>query len=120
MKKLTKLFLLVVVCVSAATVDAAPRGASVKVINQSSWDIYSLYLSPTDNEEWGPDQLGEQAIASGTTFTLHSIRCGNYDIKIVDEDGDECIVADVDLCNDRSMWKITNKDLLACQSESEN
>jgi hypothetical protein len=92
----------------------------VKVINKSSWDVYNLYLSPTRSDKWGPDQLGEAAIASGTSFTLHSIRCGNYDIKIVDEDGDECIVEDVNLCNDRSEWRLTDDALLECQSESQD
>ena len=59
-------------------------------------------------------------IESGTNFTLHSIRCNDYDIKIVDEDGDECVVENVNLCNDRSYWKITDKALLACEEEQED
>ena len=122
MKKLAKLFLVVLVCLSAFTLDAAPRrrGASVKVINQSRWDIHHLYLSPTRSDDWGPDQLGDDTIDAGTSFTLHSIRCNRYDIKVVDEDGDECVIENVSLCNDNSYWKLTNKALLACEEESED
>jgi hypothetical protein len=123
MKKTAMLLLVVLVCLSAITVNAAPprrRGASVKVINQSRWDIHHLYLSPTRSDDWGPDQLGDDTIDAGTTFTLHSIRCNRYDIKVVDEDGDECVVENVSLCNDNSFWKLTNKALLACEEESED
>ena len=44
-----------------------------------------------------------------------AIEKGDDDIKVVDEDGDECIIEAVDLCRDNSYWKITDKDLLECE-----
>ena len=99
----------------ALSLPAFAEKATVKVINQSKWEIHHLFLSSSSDEEWGPDQLGEDVLAKGDSVTLHSIPCDEYDIKVVDEDGDECVIEKVDLCSDQSYWKITDKDLLECE-----
>jgi hypothetical protein len=33
---------------------------------------------------------------------------------VVDEDGDECILAAVELCFDDAIWEITDSELLSC------
>lgn len=99
----------------AAAVPAFAKKATVKVINQSKWEIHHLYLSATSDNAWGEDQLGEDVLAKGDSLTLTGIPCDSYDIKVVDEDGDECIIEEVDLCRDASYWKITDKDLLECE-----
>jgi len=104
---------------------AAPSQAryyddSVIVIeNQSDWEIHQLYLSSTQDEEWGADQLGDEVIESGDSYQLHQIPCDDYDVKLVDEDGDVCVVDDVSLCGDDHSWVIDNDDLLSCQAETE-
>ena len=103
----------VVLCALAA--PAFSRKATVKVINQSKWEIHHLYLSSTDEQEWGPDQLGEEVLGKGDSFTITDIPCDTYDVQVVDEDGDECVIEQVDLCKDNSYWKITDKDLLECE-----
>jgi hypothetical protein len=103
----------------AAAASAAPTDASVEIVNRSAWDIHNLYLSSVDDEEWGPDQLGDDVIASGARYTLTDIPCDAYDVRIVDEDGDECIVAAVALCAGKDAWVIDDSDLLACQAETE-
>ncbi len=97
-----------------ATPTLAAKKATVKVINQSDWSINHLFLSPADEESWGPDWLGEDVMEKGDSMKLTGISCGDYDIRVVDEDGDECIIAAVELCGDDSEWKITNKELLSC------
>lgn len=89
--------------------------ATVKVINQSKWEIHHLYLSSSDDDEWGEDQLGEDVLGKGDSITLTNIPCDTYDIQVVDEDGDECVIEQVELCGDHSYWKITDKDLLECE-----
>ena len=108
--------LLAVTCLFAAPAFAADTDAQVTINNNSSWDIHQLYISSVDTQEWGPDQLGEDAIASGNSYTLHSIPCDAYDVKIVDEDGDECVVAAVALCADKDDWTIEDEALLECQN----
>ena len=99
----------------ALSVPAFAEKATVKVINQSKWEIHHLSLSPASEEEWGPDQLEDEILTKGDQITLTSIPCDEYDIKVVDEDGDECVIEAVSLCRDKSYWKITDKDLLECE-----
>ena len=113
MKKLSTLFLALVLCSLATPAFAAK--ATVKVINQSKWEIHHIFLSASAEDEWGPDQLDDEILTKGDSLTLTGIDCDLYDIKVVDEDGDECIIEEVDLCNDESYWKITDKDLLECE-----
>jgi len=110
MKKLTAA---IIVC--ALAVPAFAGKATVKVINQSKWEIHHLYLSSSSEEEWGPDQLEDEILTKGDSVTITDIPCDEYDIKVVDEDGDECIIEAVDMCRDASYWKITDKDLLECE-----
>lgn len=113
MKKLTTLALATLLLCAAA--PAFAKGATVKVINQSKWEIHHIYLSPANDDDWGPDQLEDSILAKGESLTLHSIPCDDYDIKVTDEDGDECVIEAVSLCKDNSYWKITDKDLLKCE-----
>ena len=105
----------------ACAVVAAPAFAEyeskVEISNKSQWSIHHLYLSSVDTNEWGPDQLGDEVIESGGgKFTLTDVPCDAYDVKLVDEDGDECVVNAVPLCVDDNRWVITDEPLLACQN----
>ena len=101
----------------ASSAQAGKYDSVVTVRNDSLWEIHQLYLSSVDEEEWGPDQLGEQIIdAQGGSFKLSGVPCDSYDVRLVDEDGDECVVREVELCAGNETWKITDEDLLACQA----
>ncbi len=89
--------------------------ASVTLANRSSWDIYQLYLSASNNRRWGPDQLGSEVLESGYTFTMSGLACGNYDLRLVDEDDDVCEVHGIYLCGAEGETSLTDKDLLDCQ-----
>lgn len=97
----------------------AASNSKVIVVNKSSWAIHEMYFSPTDETEWGEDQLGAQTIETGDQFTLTGIPCDKWDVKVVDEDGDECVVEKVGLCEDADRWVINDSDLLGCQAASE-
>jgi hypothetical protein len=97
------------------TAQASKFDASVNIVNQSAWDIHQLYLSPVDEGAWGNDQLGDHVIESGGSYLLHSIPCDSYDVRIVDEDGDACVIGGVDMCANNDAWVITDDDLLTCQ-----
>ena len=98
---------------------ATAKNATVTVANQSEWVIAQFFLAPTETDEWGPDQLGEDVIGKGGSFKLTDIPCNTYDVRLVDEDEDECIVEAVDICGGKGTWTITSKDLIACQAETE-
>ena len=108
--------LLALSCLFAAPVFASDTDAQVNIVNNSSWDIHKLFISSVDTQEWGQDQLGDDAIASGNSYTLTGIPCDAYDVKIVDEDGDECVVNAVALCAGEADWTIEDDALLECQN----
>lgn len=120
MTKLNRLSMLasLLLAVTATPALADKDDSKVVIVNKSSWAIHEMYLSPTKSTDWGPDQLGKQTIQNGDKFTLSGVPCGKWDVKVVDEDGDECIVEDVSLCADTDKWVINDKDLLACQAKS--
>ncbi len=97
---------------------SASAGSQIQIHNQSSWTINELYLSPTSVEEWGPDQLGENVVEPGQYVDFSSVPCGDYDIRLVDEDGDVCIVRDVRLCDDAA-YTLDDDDLLDCEANTD-
>jgi hypothetical protein len=103
---------------AAAPALAEKADSKIVVVNKSKWAIHELYFSPANETEWGEDQLGKKTINTGEQFTLTGVPCGKWDVKVVDEDGDECVVEDVGLCDVTDKWVIDDKSLLACQAKS--
>ena len=94
---------------------AAPAWAlSLVMENQSVWEIHELYFAPANQESWGPDQLGNEVIKNGGSFTLSNIPANNYDVRIVDEGGDACVIEDVDF-NASEHFVVTDTILARCQ-----
>lgn len=62
--------------------------ASVRVVNNSGYTIYYLYISPSSSGTWGPDQHGSSVISSGYSFTVNNIPAGTYDLRAVNSLGD--------------------------------
>lgn len=89
--------------------------AKFVISNESNWDIHRLYVSSSDASEWGEDQLEDDILQSGQTLTLSGVACDDYDVKMVDEDGDVCELRNVNMCGGEE-WTITNETLLNCIS----
>jgi hypothetical protein len=106
---------LAVGAVLAAAFTVSGAASNVTVYNQTKWVLAHFYLSPVDEAEWGPDQLGDEVIGTGESFELRNIPCDSYDVRLVDEDGDECIVAEVDICGGDEGWVIDSDALLECE-----
>lgn len=108
---------LAVVCLTGLPGTAwAGKKTTVKVVNKSDWEIHQFFLSSSEEDEWGPDQLGEDVIGTDESFELRNIPCDTYDVMLIDEAEDECIVEEVDICGEAESWVITNKLLLGCQA----
>ena len=110
------LTLVLAIALPLAAPARSKRAADVKITNRTEWEIHELYLSSTDEKNWGPDQLGDDVIGKDESFVLADIPCDDYDVKIVDEEGDECVVAAVDICGKDEQWTITSGDLLKCEA----
>jgi hypothetical protein len=86
----------------------------VEVRNLSNWVIIEFYMSPSDDPEWGEDLLGYDVLETGDSLTLSNISCDYWDLMFIDEDEDECVLEEVDLCGDDATWDITDDELLDC------
>lgn len=87
---------------------------SLTVENESDYDIHHFYLAPAHKTKWGKDWLGKEVLSPGETLTITGLDCTEYDIKVIDEEGDSCIVEDVDFCQEDLSWNITNRELARC------
>ena len=114
MKTLATALVLALACGTASAATS-----TVSITNESSWVITEMYLSAVDVQEWGVDQLGEHVIEPNSSYKLSDVPCDVYDVRLVDEDADVCVVGGVKLCGSDSAWKIGDDDLLDCQAETE-
>jgi hypothetical protein len=85
--------------------DAQGSRYGLTVHNRSAYTIYRLYVSRSDENNWGPDQLGRRVIAPGASFTLNNILPGEYDLKVVDQDGDTVVRRGINVFNDKT-WTL--------------
>ncbi len=63
-------------------------GASIEITNRSGVDVWYIFISPSDAEDWGDDWLGGDLISDGQTHTISNIPEGEYDLKAADRDGE--------------------------------
>jgi hypothetical protein len=103
----------VLACMPLLSKAHAPATA-ITITNNSSREIRHVYLSPTNQDNWGPDQLNNSVIAPGGSFTLANVSCGSSDIKVIAEDQNGCFVSNVVLCTDNATWTITNEATPDC------
>lgn len=97
-------------CMSATALDAQ----TLTIRNRSLWDIYHIYISDADRSNWGADKLGTyDVLESGESIRFSFYGSGYYDLKVIDEDGDECILWDVYIRGDK-VWTITDESHLDC------
>jgi hypothetical protein len=95
----------------------APATTSITVVNNSSREIRHLYLSPTNQDNWGPDQLSGSMIGSGGgSYTLSNVSCGQTNIKVITEDQNGCFLYQIVSCGQSSTWTITNDATPDCGS----
>lgn len=71
------------------------------LVNKTGLIINELYVSPSDDDEWGEDVLGRDVLKNNErvdiSFSRKEKAC-KWDLKIVDEDDDPIVWEDIDLC----------------------
>jgi hypothetical protein len=103
-------------CLGSLLLTAAPAAAqtrSFQVVNQTRYRIDHIYVSPTDYSRWGYDRLGDDVLRPGYQLTI-SLIPDFYDVKLVDQDGDSCVVKNVDF-RDGDRWTLTDGLLVVCE-----
>ena len=97
--------LIVALCLAvivAGSVALLARGnQDFVLVNKTGLTIEELYISPANDNEWGEDVLGVDVLKTGQKVTIkfsHKETECMWDLKIVDEDGDDIVWQDINLC----------------------
>lgn len=103
-----------VVCalVVAGIVGVGAQMQNFSVLNKTGFTITALYVSEVDNDDWENDVLGRDVLPDGEEFEIkfsgYSSKNCKFDVRIDDEDENEWIVEDIDLCKIHKL-KFTKK-----------
>ena len=120
MKSKTILSLVVALLIVGAVIAAplltseASSSTSINIVNNSGRSVVHVYLAPAGQDDWGPDQLGSSAIASGGSHSLNGVACSGSDIKVIAEDQDGCFMYQVITCGQSSTWTLTSETARDC------
>ncbi len=95
------------------TIAGAAHADNLTVENRSGIAIDQIYMSRVTDPDWRNDLLGSGILWSGYDTTILK-GWGRYDVKLVDGDGDDCVVNDVAIRGDSTLM-ITRAWLLRCE-----
>ena len=111
---LSRVFVLTAILVglAAAPLSTATAPLTINVVNDSERQIRHVYLSPANNDNWGPDQLSEP-ISAGTSRTLN-VSWEQSTIKLVAEDQDGCFMYQTVETAGSLTWTINNNTARDC------
>lgn len=88
------------IMVAASGVQA--QDADFTLINSTGYPLREVYVSPSKQENWGPDRLGDGILANGASklfrFPKSQSAC-QQDLKVVyDDDGTSSVWEGINLC----------------------
>jgi len=99
-----RFFLSLAVLASLSCVATAAGKLSLH--NDTGKAIAAVHISPIDVDRYGPNLLRGKALQQGGTFTFPDLPNGLYDMRLIDGDGTECLLKDVDYFQ-YSVWTVT-------------
>lgn len=104
-------------CVMAPADD---DDSTLLVVNASDYRVDEIYLTYYDSSSWGPNLL-RSPLYPDEDVLLVDIECDYYDALLVDEDGVECELRDVDLCFSDATWYLRNNtcDIFAAKGDAD-
>jgi hypothetical protein len=87
---------------------------SIRITNNTGYDVYYIYISPSDSEDWGEEFLGDDILLDGHSVNIRLdyplSRVAVYDIRVEDEDGDTYVKREEKL-TDNARIVFTEADL---------
>ncbi|SMQ85950.1 hypothetical protein SAMN06295905_3245 [Devosia lucknowensis] len=86
----------------AGIAPAAAQTVEFTVINNSSYDLHYFYTTPSNEDHWGDDLLGDSGVLEAGYQATATIGDGSdqclYDFKFVMDNGAELIEPEIDIC----------------------
>ncbi len=107
--------LLALVFAAGCTDDGEVIDATLTVVNESNFVIEEIYLTETDNPDWGRNLLGADPLFPDEELVL-GVDCGFYDALLIDEEGVECELEAIDLCLNDATWFINDNTCVAFEA----
>jgi len=105
---------LLALAVMPLALQARPLTASIRIVNNSSRTIRNVYLSHSDADDWGSNQLGSSSIGSGESYTISNLSWDQPTVKVIAEDQDGCFLSQVVEVSANASWTITNDTAADC------
>jgi len=100
MKKLIAVGLFLLLGVFTVSAQSLP---SVRIVNNTGYTVYSIFISPSELDDWGENILGDTSLANGGTFTYRLpyplSKYSVYDVGMENEDEAAYIKWDVTIIN---------------------
>jgi len=86
----------------AAIAPAAAQTVEFTIINDSSVDLHYFFTTPSNENNWGEDLLGDSGILEAGYQATATIGDGSdqclYDFRFVMENGAELVEPQIDIC----------------------
>jgi hypothetical protein len=109
-----KLLILGLFLLAGAFSVSAQNLPSVRITNNTGYDVYYIYISPSDNDEWGEDFLEDDILLDGHSVNIQLdyplSMADTYDFCLEDEDGDTYFKYEVEIA-DNARIVFTEADL---------
>lgn len=92
-------------------IEAGEGETWVSLVNDlQGYDVFYVYVSPADSDDWGEDMLGSEILYQDDELIVW-VDPGTYDIQMVDEDGDSYTRWEVVVDEDGYEWWVTLDDM---------
>ncbi len=108
-----KIILIVLLSISFTCFTFGNSQKTVTVKNNTGYEIYYLYITPSSYDDWDNNLLEDDTIKDGEELTLNLKEYNNkeciYDIQAIDEDDDSYSQYEKNICSD-SYIEITVDD----------
>jgi hypothetical protein len=86
----------------------------VTLRNATSYAIYELHLAPVDTASWGANLLRGDVLLPGEMTEISVFDCNDYDLRLVDDEGEECVLERIELCFQDEDWVLDDTALALC------
>lgn len=83
------------------------NNAQLHVHNNSNFSIVEIHVTSVGSTTWGQNLISGQTLAPGDSLTI-GVTCDTYDALLVDQQGVDCQVHNVELCGNHADWAIDN------------
>jgi hypothetical protein len=100
-------FLAISAVAAPGCIIVADDDSTLTIDNQSDFFLDEIRLAEVDSLDWGPNLAPSDGLAPDEILEL-DVDCDFYDLQVVDEDGVECTVFDLDLCLNDAVFVFRN------------